>query len=230
MITHGGTLVGAPKRFLSAGYLFALLLFCADAVFISIHLFNIYADRPDPIYSLGRERGYAELFQYLKLFWLALLFAILAHHRKQMVHVGWMTLFAAILIDDSFALHERYGLRLAETLGLEPALGLRARDIGELLFLAAAGAALVAALGLTLLAADPADRQFSMRLGRLVALLAFFGVIADAAHSVALGTWADTPAGVFEDGGEMVMVSLILGFVFSQVLLWMGPAAPGREG
>ena len=216
---------GAPKWSLRPEFVLPLLLLCADAAFIGIHLLHNYYGRPaDPIYSLGRERGYAEVYQYLKLFWLVVLFGMLAVTRRQLVHVGWMALLAGILIDDSFALHEQYGLQAAEMLGLQPALGLRARDLGELIFLAAAGAALLTALGLTYLTANAAERQFSKRLVRLIALLVFFGIVVDAVHSIARGTWASTPLGVLEDGGEMVMVSLILGVVFSQTLVWTAAA------
>ena len=198
-----------------ANLLLPLLLLSADLAFVSIHLVYSYTNwLADPMHSLERERGYAEQFQYVKLYWLVMLSGLLAAGRRQLIHVAWMAVFAVILIDDAFGLHESYGFRLARTLGLEPLLGLRQTDVGELLVLAAGGTALLAGLAAAYIAAGAAERRYSLQIAGLGAGLAFFGGVLDAVHTIARNTWAAVPVGVAEDGGELVMVSLMLAAVF----------------
>jgi hypothetical protein len=195
--------------------LLLLLLLSTDFAFIGIHL--VYSSTnwlSDPMYSLYRDRGYAELFQYVKLYWLVLLFGLLAAVRRQLIHLVWMVVFAAILIDDCFSLHEAHGFRLASAVGLEPMLGLRARDIGEFLILTAAGATLLASLTAAYLRADAAERRLSRRVASLGMGLVFVGGVLDAVHAMVRGTRAAVPVGVAEDGGELVIVSLMLSVVF----------------
>jgi hypothetical protein len=210
-----------------ADLLLPLLLLSADLAFIGIHLVYSYTDRlSDPLHSLERERGYAEQFQYVKLYWLVVLSGLLAAVRRQLIHLVWMVVFAALLIDNSFGLHEAYGFRVARALGVEPRLGLRPADIGELLVLAAAGAALLAGLTAAYMGANAAERRFSLRIACLGAGLAFFGGVLDAVHTIVQDTWAAVPIGAAEDGGELVMISLILSVVFrhAQPLAARAPA------
>ena len=203
-----------------ADLLLPLLLLSADVAFIGIHLVYSYTDwLADPMHSLERERGYAEQFQYVKLYWLVVLSALLAALRRQLIHIAWMVVFAAILIDDSFGLHESYGFRLARALELEPLLGLRQTDIGELLVLAAAATTLLAGLTAAYIGASATERRLSIRLAGLGAGLAFFGGVLDAVHTLVQHTWAAVPVGVAEDGGELVMVSLMLAAVFRHAQL-----------
>ena len=166
------------------------------------------------MYSLYRERGYAEQFQYVKLYWLVLLFGLLAAERRQLIHLVWMVVFAAILIDDCFSLHEAHGFRVASALGIGPMLGLRRGDIGEFLILMAAGATLLAGLTAVYIRADAAERRVSRRVASLGLGLVFFGGVLDAVHAMVRGTRAAVPVGIAEDGGELVMVSLMLSAVF----------------
>jgi hypothetical protein len=109
------------------------LLIIADLSFIILHIFHVYTGwLPDSLYSLSRDRGYAEFFQYTKELWIAVLFLALAIQQRKPVYLIFSFLFLYFLIDDSFEFHEQTGALLADTLHLEPLFGLRSVDMGEL--------------------------------------------------------------------------------------------------
>ena len=94
----------------------------------------------DDYYSLTRDRGYAELFQYLKEYWLVILFLFLAINQNIKTYLGWSFLFSYILVDDALEIHENLGLAISEKLNFIYAFNLRPRDYGELIFFAVVGA------------------------------------------------------------------------------------------
>lgn len=194
------------------------LLLCADAAFVGIHVLHATGHLADPLYALDRDRGYPELFQYIKFYWLVLLTLLLAVSRRGVLYLLWAFVFAFLLVDDSFTLHESWGSRLAYRLSLQPVLGLRANDVGELLFVGAVGAVVAAALGLGYLWADAAARRFTARLVVLVAVLAFFGVVVDVLAIFAPEGALSIVLKTTEEAGEMASVSVMLGAVFMSVV------------
>jgi hypothetical protein len=164
----------------------------------------------DPRFSIEMDRGFAETYQYVKEYWAALLFLLVGLHRRQRVFGAWALVFAYLLIDDAFMLHERAGAVLGGHLPVPPDFPLQAEHAGEAAMLAALSALSLALLALTW-PADAGARRACARLLRLVALLALFGVGADAVHAMASpGTWQQGALGVVEDGGEMVVLSAIV--------------------
>ena len=144
----------------------------------------------DPfLFSLQADLGLSETFQYVKEVWIVILLVMVAIGQRKWVYGSWACLFLYLLLDDSLQIHENLGVCLAEHFTLEPLLGLRARDFGE------------------------------------IAVSAFFGIFVDMLH-VAL---PDVPGlAVLEDGGEMVVMSLIVWYVFN--LEWArSPSEVGGE-
>lgn len=198
-----------------------LLLLAADVAFAALHVASGYGlTRSSRLFRLGSDRSYAEVYQYVKLFWAALYALGLAFARRPAsVYGACALLFAYLLADDAFMVHERLGATFAAGLAFRDAAGVRAQDFGELLATGIAATALLGVLLVSCVRAPRAQRAFAAGVLAWVAVLAAFGVAIDVAH-VALGHSAGrTTGGVWwelvEDGGEMAAVSGLLVFVIA---------------
>jgi hypothetical protein len=199
--------------------LLLLLLFCADFGFIVVSC--IHKLTPlinDELFSIGRDRGYAEIFQYIKWFWIIVLFSYLTIARRSFSYVAWGVTFLYLLCDDSLGIHEKIGRLISGNLGFEPPFGMYPRDIGELAVSALAGITLTPLLIWAYLRGSPAFKNMSQDLLLLILVLAFFGVAVDTVHSIVrglgLGSKAEFILGLIEDGGEMLIASLMVWYVF----------------
>jgi hypothetical protein len=190
------------------------LLLSGDVAFIGIHILYNASVLADPLYALDMDRGYAELFQYLKEYWIVLLLLVLGAMRRSMTYPALAAVFGVLLVDDCFHLHETYGFRLARLLPADLPGHLPAGALGELLVLAALGVPIVALVALSYVRANERDRRFVAMLAGLGALLVFFGVAVDLVTSLVHGTAAEPVLNAVEDGGEMAVMSLIVAAVF----------------
>lgn len=198
---------------------FLLLLLAADGVLICLSTYHLGAERGHPHFGLDTERGYAEFFQDIKALWAAMLFAILLFSKKQLIFGVAMFLFSYLLIDDAMRVHEQVGLLLVEPLGISSAFGLRASDIGELLFSLSVGT-LVIALGMVgYKVGDATAKRVAIHLLIGCFLLGFFGIAVDMAHvMIGQGTHAiDVLFITIEDGGELVMFSFFAWYAYGLV-------------
>jgi hypothetical protein len=203
--------------------LLLLLLFSADLMFIVIHcireltplLNNVINNE---LFSIGRDRGYAEIFQYIKWFWIIVLFTYLTITRRSLSYVAWGVTFLYLLCDDSLGIHEKIGRSISGNLGFEPPFGLYPRDIGELAVSAAAGIMLTPLLIWAYLRDSQAFKNMSKDMLLLILVLAFFGVAVDTVHSIVrglgLGGEVEFILGLLEDGGEMFITSLMVWYIF----------------
>jgi hypothetical protein len=185
-----------------------LLLLAADAVFVAVHL--VHALSPflnDGLFSIERDRSYAEIFQYVKTYWVVLLLAALAWRTRESVYVAWMLLYAYLLFDDAFRIHEEGGAAMAARLGYVGALGLRPEDLGELTVSAVIGVVFLALILITYRRGGRDARNASSDLALLVGVLAFFGVFVDMLRIVVEPAYAELLLAIVEDGGEMVAMS-----------------------
>lgn len=220
-----------------------LALLGADLGFILLHAANYAVGfSEDYRLNISQDRGFAEMFQYLKLAGLMLLLSALALRRRTWLYFAWAVLFGGVLIDDAFQLHEQVGLFLANTVGLvSPTRLLRPIDIGEALVFAVMGICL---LGLIVFShrrsSDPKARKTSQGLALLLGLLVICGVGLDLVHSVfesasSMGSFYGTLANlstVLEDGGEMVVLSAMLwlvGQAYWQQRFALAPAKKVRQ-
>ncbi len=161
-------------------------------------------------FGLSKDRGFAEIFNYLQAtVCAALLFGAFVAS-GQRVHAAWALVFAFVVMDDAFSIHERIGFYLGTTFVLPTLPGLRPRDTGELVAWGAAGAFLLPVLVWGFRNSSPEAVGFGGVFALTFALLVFFGVSVDMLH-VAFGTaWpgANLLFMVVEDGGEMLAVAL----------------------
>jgi hypothetical protein len=192
--------------------------------FIAAHV----ATRGDPIagnaYSLGREGGYSEVFQYVKTYGIAFILGLLWSRTREHAYGAWMLLFLYVLCDDALEIHERLGKLIAASFGYEPALGLMAKDLGELTVYGVVGVAFLAVITAAYRHSSRDARNASLGIAQLFCLLAFFGVAMDMAHSAVSGRLLKAAFVILEDGGELLAMSLICWYLVT--VLERGGNAP----
>lgn len=176
-------------------------------------------------YSLATDRGYAEIYGYIKLFWAILLLSWLTLKKYQPVYAVGTLLLCYLLLDDSLKIHETMGEQLVDIMGFIPSLGLRAKDFGELTVSALAGLFFLVTGWIAFRKSSPFARRVGLYLLFGVIALAVFGVGADILHQL-LGDrfpWTNTPLVILEDGGELVVVSVLCWFSYSLALHELSP-------
>jgi hypothetical protein len=192
-----------------------LLLLLADFAFVLSHIIYRIIPGSNDIYSIDTDGGYAEMFQYIKEYWILIILLILALRRKRIIYFAWSSLFLYFLLDDSLRIHERFGIYLAKYFEFKPMFELRAQDFGELAVSVIVGLLLFSFIGVSYLFSDTVAKRISKHLFIWVMVLAFFGVMVDMLHPI-------IPMGgsLIEDGGEMLVTSIILWYVLK---LWIEP-------
>ncbi len=188
-----------------------ILLLLTDLALILIHIYKMPFLGPTP-FNIEKDRGYAELFQYFKEYWIVLLLFIIAIKRTHIIYFAWSILFTYLLFDDSLQIHEKLGYYLANYFDLQPRFNLRAVDFGELGVSFFSGLILFSFIGWAYLRSDSAAKQISKHLFILVLFMAFFGILVDMMH-IAI-PWGKSMWGLIEDGGEMIIMSIIVWYVF----------------
>lgn len=196
------------------------LMLLVDAFFIFLHILAINHLIPGRMFSIECDGGFAEMFQYTKEGWLAFVLISLATMNKQRVHGAWAGFFAFLLFDDAFQIHENAGELLVHMIHLTPMFNMRAQDLGELAVYGISGLFLLGWIAVAHFNSQPSARRESFCIGLLVAALFFCGVVVDMLHSMvaAAGLTWHRFFGVMEDGGEMVVLSVICVYVFRLAL------------
>jgi hypothetical protein len=129
----------------------------------------------------------------------------------------WALVFSYLLIDDIVQVHEQVGDFLGRRVALLSLFGERAADVGEITFAGLVALGCIVLLGIAYRQGSESFRHFSRRLALLVFLLALFGVVIDFVHGFLMryGPWVDWSIAVIEDGGEMVVTSVIVWYCYS---------------
>jgi hypothetical protein len=198
-----------------AAITFLLLLLALDLVFIFVHFLLLTDAFDNGLFSLERDRGYPELYQYIKVFSIVILLYFLFTKTKVIGYSVWCLLFLYLLLDDAFSIHESFGGFIATNLALAPAIGLRAQDFGELAVSLIAATVFLIPLALFYARGLGAFKEVTRQLLWLLVALAFFGIFVDMLHvAINMGWKVRFLLGVVEDGGEMVVMSLMAWYVF----------------
>lgn len=203
--------------------LLLLLLLSADFAFIIIHIVNAFITMyvtkteyllPPPL-SIGTDQGYAEIYQYIKFFWIIIVFAYIVKATKSSSYAAWIPVFTFFLLDDALSLHEKAGLYLSKFVSFNPIFNIKFHDIGEVIFEAVLGILLLIILARAYVRGSNTFKKVSIDITLFAVALVFFGVVIDLLHE-ATEVWKVVHFGVgtVEDGGEMVVTSLILWYVF----------------
>lgn len=186
--------------------LLLITLVAVDLLFVAAHLVF------DGMWRLERDRGYSELFNYAKLLAIAVTMLLAWRASRQRAFAAWAATFTAMGLDDAFQLHEGVGLQIAAWFDIPRAFSLRGRDYGELAFWAMVAVPLLVVLVATYSPSGDGVRRISRVLAALSGALVFFAVGVDMVH-ITLGGAAASVAIVVEDGGELLVTSIILALV-----------------
>lgn len=195
----------------STKVLFLLLL--SDFAFMLVHGIYTMDLVSNDIYSIDTDGGYAEMFQYIKEYWIVVILFVLAIRRKHIIYFAWSSLFMYFLLDDSLKIHETFGTYLVNYFEFQPMFQLRAQDLGELGVSILFGLLLFTFISASYLFSDNVAKRISKHLFILVISVAFFGVIVDMLHTII--PWGKTLFGFIEDGGEMLVMSIIVWYVIN---------------
>lgn len=117
-----------------------------------------------------------------------------------------------MVADDGFSIHEDLGLYLADLGEFAPSF-FRPEDVGELIVSASAGLILFSLIGLCYLKGSKVFRSITHDIILLFSGLVFFGVVVDSIHGAMYLFTGEL--GLIEDGGELVVISLILAYVWA---------------
>jgi hypothetical protein len=204
----------------SASLLLVLLL-SADIVFIVLHVI-IGVFNPNPEFcNLTGICAYMDSYHLIKMLWIIILLLYVLKITKHYGYAAWTLMFTCFFIDDAFWLHQKFGDRIAT---LFPGFGMPARFY-ELAVLAIAGLALLALIIWLYRRGPVAFQKVSLDMSLFLATLVFFGIIVDIADTIGLGRTLVAGLQFVEDGGELVVDSLILWYVFLLALRQGKPEA-----
>ncbi|MGZ0017106.1 hypothetical protein [Yeosuana sp. AK3] len=197
------------------------LLLSADLMFIVFHCLYVYSlnnsnhifmFNMNSLYSIESDQGYSEIFQYIKEFWIFIIFLVLSIKKKKSVYLIWSLLFLYLLLDDSFSIHEIFGEYLSKYLNIKPEINLRAVDFGELIVSFGIVFIFIISLIIAHYKVSIKAKKESIHIFILLLFLVFFGIFVDMLHVFFHDDWK---LGLTEDGGEMIAMSLITAFVFN---------------
>lgn len=192
------------------------LLLITDLSFIFLHLLFAHTRFiSDYAFSLEAEMGYSEFFQYVKEYWIALLLIFLAIRNRSFLYLSWSFLFFYLLLDDSLQIHEKLGLYISNQFNFIPLFNLRSEDFGEIIVSGLACLIFGSMILLGYRFGNRFSRSVSKNLIKLLLLLALCGVGVDMVHTIFNNSLMETLLIVVEDGGELIVMSLIAYFVFS---------------
>ena len=202
------------EKLFSANVLSAQLLYLcvvADIVFIGLHiLYEFIPVIDDPALKITLDRGYAEVFQYVKMFWIASILSVVAFRSRSLLYWVWVGFFSYLLLDDSLRIHENWSKA-----DYFPSLfGIHPHASGELIISGSIGVIFLSLIAATYRSGDRLAKSVSQVLVMMLILLGILGVLIDAFNSmVEVGIFNPLLA-TLEDGGEMIVISFILAFVF----------------
>ena len=217
MKLFNGTSLSADLSIFSSYEVFAelLLLLFADLLFIigNYLLYHTHVITNDS-FSLFKEFGYPEMFQYWKEISLAVVFLKVFKKTKDHIFIVWSLFFSYLLLDDSIKIHERIGEAIANhyIIGSSYIGALRGQDFGELIVSGIVGSLFIILFTKYFYKSNQVVRMINFNLVTLVILLLFFGVFIDFAHMVIPEIKGMQ---TFEDGGEMIAMSLLLWYTYN---------------
>lgn len=195
--------------------LLLLLLLSVDFVFIVLHIVILLLGPKSSLCDISGLCAYLNVYHLLKLFWIVVLLAYLLRTTRCSGYISWIVMFTCFLFDDALQIHQNIGDQIASISGpyLPYHLILQPRYF-ELALLAITGISLLAIVAWVYLRSTYEFRKMSNDILLFIALLVFFGLIVDVATAIKLAPPIVFALEIVEDGGEMVVDSLIVWYVF----------------
>lgn len=200
------------------------LLLSTDFLFFLMHLLrslpgiDLIPILEESAFSIAEDHSLGEAFQYVKEFWIALLFGVLVFRFGKRTLAGWILFFLYILLDDLLKIHESVGALGSQYLQLPASFELfqrlRAEDIIELLYLAVTGGLILMSVGFLYYRSTPEMRNAQKPIFLLFVALIAFGVGVDFIDRFANSEVLLFLLKFIEDGGEMIAMSLACWYAF----------------
>lgn len=157
---------------------------------------------------IDRDWGIGETTNYMKWLFLIGIALTLNSRRKQPVFLGIALLGLLALLDDSLQLHEYFGDVIAPLLFSDLPMG-----IGEIMFMTMEGIVVALAFAYGWKHSSPLARAQTLPLLLLFAGAVFCGVVIDFLHThTPAATRLEDLMAILEDGGEMIFLSLMVGY------------------
>lgn len=196
------------------------LLLAIDIVFIIIHVgVRAFTDSWDSIWLIDTDHGVSEIFEYIEYIIIVSFTGYLIFSQKLYLYWGWLWLFFFLFLEDCFQFHENAGLYFARILNIQPALGLRPRDFGELVYEVFLGTFIFGAIGWLYCKGNKLFRKTCIDILILFFLFLFFGVVVDMLDEVVSHIHiVSLIFQLLEDGGEMIMLSLLVWYFYFIIL------------
>lgn len=197
-----------------------LALLLAYVLVYLLKSLGLVATAPD-LLRIETQWGLGSLLMYLKWLMIIGLLSLSWRQLREPLLLSLASIFLFFLIDDSLAVHEQVGAQLTQHLGYHNAWGLRGNDFGKLTFWALAGGACLAVF----LAGYLQSSRRTQRLGHLFLLgiaglalvgigIDLLGVLAKQLDAGFLGRAARFALRTAEDGGEMILASLLAALAY----------------
>lgn len=218
------------KSLLSSRVMIAtlVLLLSFDTVLLVMHIIYVYfeyhlleAEHDLSSFNMNEDGTYSEIFEYLKNILIIFTLAGSWYRNRQLIFLTLSAIFIFTLVDNIFQLHERFGEFVSPLLqSTTQYFDTAPAALGEFLFYAAIGPALLGSLTLALFRAREEYHVYGVIFLILLILLGGFGVGVDLIHSAlidmkGLDSWTmlsgplDKILGFVEDGGELIILSII---------------------
>ena len=76
-----------------------ILFFFTDFMFVVLHSFYVHGlTDSNEYYSLAKDLGYSEFYQYMKEFWIFILLIFISIKKKRMIYFLWALFFFVFVI------------------------------------------------------------------------------------------------------------------------------------
>jgi hypothetical protein len=210
----------APSQIRDKAKTFLMILLAADLAFIMLDvLVKIFGPVDTNLVFLETDRGYAEIFQYVKEYWVVILLGALLWRFRKRIYLVWVVLYTYFLVDDSFQIHEHGGRLIAGHLGSGKILALRTQDIGEITIYICIALITIALLLIYYPRSKDDEKIATKDLLVLTVVFVVFGVgfdMLDIAFEKIY--YLCKIMELAEDGGEMIAMSLVCWYAYNLVL------------
>ncbi|MEM8721221.1 MAG: hypothetical protein AAGE84_18300 [Cyanobacteria bacterium P01_G01_bin.39] len=205
-----------------------ILLLITDSIFITLYLIYTFPDFHfsslildkfvlyDHLLLLTQDQSYGEIFQYIKELWIMLLLGFGYCQRKKLIFLSWSLFYGYLLLDDALSIHEKSGAVVSNFLGFKEILNIRSVDFGEVLVSMMVAISFLLLISWGYATAKYRERKYSNILILLILTLSIPGIVFDLLQVMVSNN--DILYSIFsllEDGGEHIVISLTLAFVYA---------------
>lgn len=205
------------RYFKSFSLTLLFVLAAIDFIFMGLHAMKSLGYITDPNFSVTQSWGYPEIFQYLKAGFVAACFFWLGANYKRPQFYSWGVVFLYVLLDDSIEVHEYLGYHAGTFLENAGISG--GKTLGELVVFGLLGLMVFTPLFYFYIRSRHRELKIMTQdLFMLFVAMLFFGIGVDVLHDMAeTGTVLNGVLGLVEDGGEMLVMSIITWYTWTMI-------------